>query len=115
MAESAEAIVTSTGADLIALVTDQNLAGEMTGTELATYARDRHPHLSIVVMSGSTVTSLPKDTVFLQKPFFAEQAARRDQTELVALGPRIDNSSIDRHAVRPKTSFIGDEVAFAPV
>jgi hypothetical protein len=41
----------------------------MTGTELAAYARERHPHLSIVVMSGSTVASLPKDTVFLQKPF----------------------------------------------
>jgi DNA-binding NtrC family response regulator len=68
-AEAAEAIVASTGADLLALVTDQNLAGEMTGTELAAYARERHPHLSIVVMSGSTVASLPKDAVFLQKPF----------------------------------------------
>src|ERR1700759_4540212 len=67
-AEAAEAIVASTGADLLALVTDQNLAGEMTGTELAAYARERHLHLSIV-MSGSTVASLPKDAVFLQKPF----------------------------------------------
>lgn len=68
-AEAAETIVASTGADLLALVTDQNLAGEMTGTELAAYARERHPHLSIVVMSGAAVASLPKDTVFLQKPF----------------------------------------------
>ena len=45
-AEAAEAIVASTGADLLALVTDQNLAGEMTGTELAAFARERHPHLS---------------------------------------------------------------------
>jgi DNA-binding NtrC family response regulator len=68
-AEAAEAIVTSTGADLLVLVTDQNLAGAMTGAELAAYARDRHPQLSIIVMSGSTVASLPEDTVFLQKPF----------------------------------------------
>jgi DNA-binding NtrC family response regulator len=68
-AEAAEAIIASTGADLIALITDQNLAGEMTGTELAAYASERHPHLSIVVMSGSIIAWLPKDTVFLQKPF----------------------------------------------
>jgi DNA-binding NtrC family response regulator len=68
-AEAAEAIVTSTGADLRALIVDQNLAGEMTGAELAAYARHRYPKLSIVVMSGTIVPSLPMDTIFLQKPF----------------------------------------------
>lgn len=72
-AEAAEAIVTSTGADLRALVVDQNLAGEMKGAELVAYARDRHPALSIVLMSGTPIASLPKDIVFLQKPFLPGQ------------------------------------------
>ncbi len=67
-----EVIVTSTGVDLHALIVDQNLAGVMKGTELAAYARSKHPHLNIVVMSGNRLGSLPRDTVFLQKPFQAE-------------------------------------------
>jgi CheY-like chemotaxis protein len=71
-AEAGEVIVTSTGVDLHALIVDQNLAGVMKGTELAAYARSKHPHLNIVVMSGNRLGSLPRDTVFLQKPFQAE-------------------------------------------
>lgn len=71
-AEAAELIVASTGNELLALVTDQNLAGEMTGTELAEFARSRHPSLNIIVMSGTQVGPLPKHTTFLHKPFQAE-------------------------------------------
>lgn len=58
-AEAAELIVTSTGPELQALVTDQNLAGNMTGLDLARYARGRHPRLNIIVMSGTFVDRLP--------------------------------------------------------
>lgn len=68
-AEAAELIVASTGTELRALVTDNNLAGNMTGAELAAYARERHPRLTIVVISGNAVTRLPENTMFLQKPF----------------------------------------------
>ncbi|UPJ73527.1 response regulator [Bradyrhizobium sp. 187] len=68
-AEAAELIVTSTGPELQALITDQNLAGNMTGSDLADYARGRHPWLNIVVMSGNVVDRLPPRTVFLRKPF----------------------------------------------
>jgi FixJ family two-component response regulator len=54
---------------LQAVVTDHNLAGNMTGLDLADYARERHPLLNIVVMSGKVVDPLPPRTVFLQKPF----------------------------------------------
>jgi DNA-binding NtrC family response regulator len=72
-AEAAELIVTSTGPELLALVTDQNLAGNMTGSDLAEYARERHPWLNIIVMSGTVVDRLPPRTVFLQKPFAPRQ------------------------------------------
>ena len=72
-AEAAELIIASTGTELQALITDQNLAGAMSGAELAQYARSRHPHMNIVIMSGKTVEPIPVNTTFLQKPFTAEQ------------------------------------------
>src|SRR6201994_2244455 len=68
-AEAAELIVASTGTELRALVTDHNLAGNMTGAELAEFARERYPRLDIVLMSGRQVSPLPKNTTFLAKPF----------------------------------------------
>ena len=68
-AEAAELIIASTGTELQALITDHNLAGKMSGVELARYARRRHPHMNIVIMSGSTVTPMPVGTAFLRKPF----------------------------------------------
>ena len=68
-AEAAELIVASTGTELRALVTDQNLAGSMTGAELAKFAREKHPNLDIIVISGEDVPALPKGSIFLCKPF----------------------------------------------
>jgi hypothetical protein len=50
-------------------VTDVHLDGEMTGIELAEYARNKYPALHVVVMSGRDTPSLPRNTRFLQKPF----------------------------------------------
>ena len=72
-AEAAELIIASTGTELHALITDQNLPGAMSGAELAHYARRRHPHMNIVIMSGTTVEPMPVNTTFLQKPFTAAQ------------------------------------------
>lgn len=72
-AEAAELIISSTGTELRALITDHNLAGEMSGGELAQYARQRYPQMNIVVMSGTSLTALPADTTFLQKPFTPER------------------------------------------
>jgi CheY-like chemotaxis protein len=68
-AEAAELIVASTGNELRALITDHNLAGRMTGLELAEYARSAHPGLNIVLMSGTVMAPLPPNTTFLRKPF----------------------------------------------
>jgi DNA-binding NtrC family response regulator len=72
-AEAAELIIASSGTELQALITDQTLAGAMSGAQLAQYARSRHPHMNIVIMSGKTVTPISVNTTFLQKPFTAAQ------------------------------------------
>jgi DNA-binding NtrC family response regulator len=68
-AEAAELIVATSGTELQALITDQNLAGTMSGVELADYARGRYPHLNIIIMSGNAVKRLPTNATFLHKPF----------------------------------------------
>jgi DNA-binding NtrC family response regulator len=72
-AESAELIIASTGTELQALITDHHLAGEMSGAQLAQYARRQYPHLNIVIMSGKPVKPMPVGTAFLQKPFPPER------------------------------------------
>jgi DNA-binding NtrC family response regulator len=72
-AETAELIIATTGTELRAVVTDNNLAGEMTGAALARYARSRHPGMAIVLMSGTAVKQMPANTIFLQKPFTPER------------------------------------------
>jgi hypothetical protein len=47
-AEAAELIIASTGTELRALITDQILAGAMSGSQLAQYARGRHPNRHFV-------------------------------------------------------------------
>lgn len=72
-AEAAELIVASTGTELRALITDHNLAGEMSGAALAQYARRKHPGMNIVLISGTKVEPAPAITTFLQKPFAPER------------------------------------------
>jgi DNA-binding NtrC family response regulator len=68
-AEAAELVIASTGAELKALVTDVSLAGEMSGSELAQYAKRRFPHINIVLVSGRPPPYIPQDTTFLMKPY----------------------------------------------
>lgn len=65
-AEAAELVVASTGPDLKALVTDLSLAGEMSGAELAQFAKRRFPH---VMVSGRPPPYIPQDASFLLKPY----------------------------------------------
>jgi FixJ family two-component response regulator len=56
-----------------ALITDHNLAGAMSGIQLAQYVRNRHPHMNIIIISSKAVRPIPMNTTFLQKPFTAAQ------------------------------------------
>ncbi len=68
-AEAAELVLASTGTELMALVTDVNLAGHMTGIELAQYAKRKFPHINVVMVSGRDPAYVPRDTHFFLKPY----------------------------------------------
>jgi CheY-like chemotaxis protein len=68
-AEAAELVLAAVGPELIALITDVNLDGKMTGVELVEFARSQYPWLKIIVMSGRAKPELPEGTVFLAKPY----------------------------------------------
>ncbi len=70
-AEAALRILDKFGSGMSMLVTDVQLAGSMTGAELARIAKQRHPNLSIIVTSGNPEPRLPSDTLFMQKPWRA--------------------------------------------
>jgi CheY-like chemotaxis protein len=67
-AEAAELVLATAGPELKVVVTDVNLAGEMSGVELAEVAMQTHPRLKIIVLSGRETASLPLGTCFLRKP-----------------------------------------------
>ena len=68
-AEAAELIIARVGAELSLLVTDFRLAGEGTGLDVACFAKERFPHLRVILMSGENSLQIPADVRFLQKPF----------------------------------------------
>jgi DNA-binding NtrC family response regulator len=68
-AEAAELVLASTGLELRALVTDIYLDGTMTGIELAEFAKRKFPALNVIIVSGKEFSDLPRDTLFLQKPY----------------------------------------------
>jgi two-component system, cell cycle response regulator CpdR len=70
-AEAALGLLDRYGSTMSMLVTDVQLAGTMTGADLAHVAKRRHPNLSIIVMSGSAKPALPQDTLFMPKPWRA--------------------------------------------
>ncbi len=71
-AEAAELVLVSTGTELVALVVDVQLAGEMSGVELAEYAKRKFPHLNVVLISGNNPPYVPHDTRFLLKPYHSK-------------------------------------------
>ena len=68
-AEAAELVVVTTGTELLALVTDNALAGAMTGVQLAEYAKRKFPHIRVILLSGTNPPYVPHNTTFLRKPF----------------------------------------------
>ena len=66
---AAELVIATTGTELHAVITDQNLEGALLGFELASYARQKFPDLKIILISGQQAPQLPQETRFLQKPF----------------------------------------------
>ena len=67
-AEAAELVIATSGTELRAVVTDQNLDGETRGSDLASFARQKYPKLNIILMSGHEAPPLPVDVRFMRKP-----------------------------------------------
>jgi CheY-like chemotaxis protein len=70
-AEAAAAALEHLGDSIVIVFADVNLAGDMTGAELADIAKRNYPGLNVVVTSGSDAPELPADTVFMPKPWRA--------------------------------------------
>lgn len=68
-AEAAELILSTAGTELKALVADIKLAGDMSGVQLAKYAKDLFPHLNVVLISGNAPPIIPEAARFLLKPY----------------------------------------------
>ena len=84
-AEAAELVLDRMGSTLSLLMTDVNLAGRMTGADLAAIAHERHPSLDVVVTSGKPLNgSLPDGVKFWAKPWAALDVLR--EAELAQAG-----------------------------
>ena len=76
-AEAAALVLDRSGSTLSLLMTDVNLAGSMSGVELAGIARQRHPSLDVVVTSGRMLKErLPDGVKFWAKPWAALDVLR---------------------------------------
>jgi DNA-binding LytR/AlgR family response regulator len=61
-------------ADIWAVFTDINMTGSMDGSKLAHAIRGRWPPIHLIVTSGLMVEEkLPENSIFLPKPYSAEQ------------------------------------------
>ncbi|WP_257168724.1 response regulator [Bradyrhizobium sp. SRS-191] len=82
-AEAAEMVLNKPGNRVVLLMTDVNLAGRMSGVELAHIARARHPHINIVVTSGRPLSQpLPGDAKFWAKPWAPLDVLREAEVTL---------------------------------
>jgi DNA-binding NtrC family response regulator len=68
-AAAAELLVARIGPELRLLVTDLWLSNAPSGAELARFAKERHPHLCVIVLSGDEDVQLPGSVHFLRKPY----------------------------------------------
>ncbi len=98
-AEEALLVLDRKGRKLSFLMTDINLAGAMSGAELAAIARSRHPALDVVVTSGQPLGgSLPEGVKFWAKPWAALDVLREAE---LAQAARHRRSRAREGAARP--------------
>lgn len=68
--EAAEIVLEQAGASLVMLMTDVQLAGHMTGVELAHVAKKFNPEMDVIVTSGIPLRQeLPDGAKFWTKPW----------------------------------------------
>ncbi len=77
-AEAAAAVLEKVGSELTLMFTDVDLDGEISGIDLAKIARERFPHIDVIVTSGYEMEDdIPDDVVFMQKPWLPLELLRQ--------------------------------------
>lgn len=75
-AEAAAVVLEKAGSDLTVMFTDVELAGKMSGVELAELAKRRFPNIDVIITSGQGVDRIPENTLFLPKPWLPLELLR---------------------------------------
>ena len=87
-AEAALHVLDQVGPMLTMLYTDDSLAGDIDGIELARVTRERFPQIHVVVASGRGLNrDLPEHTLFMQKPFLPLDLLREAERARVSSRP----------------------------
>ncbi|UGY05302.1 response regulator [Bradyrhizobium quebecense] len=85
-AEAAELVLRSNGDSVVLMLTDVELAGNMTGVELAYVAKIYNPDLDVIVTSGKPLRQrLPDGATFWAKPWAPLDVIRVAETKASAL------------------------------
>ncbi|MCC8978938.1 response regulator [Bradyrhizobium acaciae] len=85
-AEAAELVLQGNGDNVVLMMTDVELAGHMTGIELAYAAKKYKPDLDVVVTSGRPLRQrLPDGAMFWSKPWAPLDVIRLAETKASAL------------------------------
>lgn len=84
-AEAAEQVLQRGESDLVLMMTDVNLAGDMDGVELAHVAKQRNPDLDVIVTSGKPLgRELPDGAKFWAKPWAPLDVIREAERTIIA-------------------------------
>ena len=83
-AEAAQEVLKKIGAFVSFLFTDVQLAGSMTGAELAAFTQRRYPNVRILVTSGNPAPRLPDEVTFMPKPWIALDILREAEKSVSA-------------------------------
>lgn len=75
--EAAAAVLERASGDLVLMFTDIDLDGDMSGLELASLAKQRFPHIDVIVTSAQSVEHIPDNVMFMQKPWLPLELLRQ--------------------------------------
>jgi DNA-binding NtrC family response regulator len=90
-AEAAELVLERNADSLSLMMTDVNLAGHMTGVELAHIAKKCNPELDVIVTSGKPLQQeLPDGAKFWSKPWVPLDVIREAERMMVAHEDKTD-------------------------
>ncbi|HEY9452674.1 MAG TPA: response regulator [Bradyrhizobium sp.] len=90
-AEAAEAVLERAGGSVALMMTDVQLAGNMSGIELARIARQYNPDMDVIVTSGRPLREdLPDGAKFWSKPWVPLDVIREAERVSYQPGTEVD-------------------------